>query len=386
MRDIFKTFNSGRANFFLMAFISVVIAGAVLKLTAPVIVPFTIALLLAFVMYPLVSGLDRLHAPRAFSIFLAVSIITAGIYIFGVELFSSGRAIFSLYPKYENRLTEIYLWAARYFELSYDEDLTFFQNLWGQLGIRTWIRTFTFSFSNGFIGLLKDALMVVLFVVFLLVEASHFKEKLELAFERRRSGQIKRIGADVMRQVTRYLAAKFLISLATGVVVVVGLSLVGLEFAVVWGLIQFILNFIPNLGSIATGVVVSLFALIQFWPEPGPVIIVVAVMLGANMIIGNILDPKIVGDNLGLSTLVVMISLVIWGWLWGFAGAILAVPMTVIIKIVCENFPFLEPVSILLGSRKAALAKKAGDLMAEPLEPAAPLENGPAPDEAGAGK
>jgi predicted PurR-regulated permease PerM len=200
--------------------------------------------------------------------------------------------------------------------------------------------------------------MVVLFVVFLLVEATYFNEKLETAFEQR-SDRIKQMGHDLMNQVTRYLAAKFFISLANGLVFAIVLHLVGLEFAIVWGLVQFILNFIPTLGSIAAGFAISLFALIQFWPEPAPVILVLVIILVGNMILGNILDPKIIGEHLGISPLMVLISLLIWGWIWGFAGMVVAVPMTVIIKIICENIPLLEPVSILMGSRKAVHAKKA---------------------------
>jgi predicted PurR-regulated permease PerM len=131
-----------------------------------------------------------------------------------------------------------------------------------------------------------------------------------------------------------------------------------LEFAIVWGVFQFFLNFIPTLGSIAGGVIISLFALIQFWPEPGPVIVVVVIILAVNLILSNILDPKLIGDHVGLSPLVILVSLSIWGYIWGFAGMVLAVPMTVIIKIICENIPILEPFSILLGSRKSVLAKK----------------------------
>ena len=356
MRDVFKTFNSGRANFFLMAFISCIIAGAVIKLTSSVILPFTIALLLAMVMYPVVLGLDKLRIPRIVSIFLVILLIVAGLYVFGMVLVTSGRTIISRISKYESRLTEIYLWAARFFELSYNQDLSFLENLWNQLGVRTMIRAYTFSFSGFFVQFLQNALLVVLFVGFLLVEASHFKEKLELAFEDR-STQIKQMGDDIIHQITRYLTAKFFISLLTGLVVTLGLWAAGLEFAFVWGLLQFVLNFIPSLGSIAAGVAVSLFALLQFWPDPGPVLLVIFIMLGTNMIIGNVLDPKIIGDNVGISPLAVLVSLAIWGWLWGFAGMILAVPMMVIIKIVCENFPFLEPFSILIGSRKAIHAK-----------------------------
>ena len=361
MKDRFKSFNSGRANFLLMVFVSCMIGGAVLKLTALVLVPFIIALFLAFAAYPMVHGLDKFKIPRFCSILLVVLIIAAGLSILGVILYSSGRTILSLYPKYERRMSEIYAWFAGFFELSYDARLSFFENLWSQLGVRTQVRNFTFSFSNASIAFLKDAVLVILFVVFILMEATQVSEKLEFAFEGKLSGQIKRIGADVMRQITRYLTAKFLISLATGAVVAIGLGLVGLEFAVVWGVIQFVMNFIPNLGSIAAGFAASLFALLQFWPEPGPVILVVLIVIGANMIIGNFLDPKIIGDNLGISPLVVLISLTIWGYIWGFAGMILSVPMMVITKIICENFPFLEPVSILLGSRKAFQAKKAAE-------------------------
>jgi predicted PurR-regulated permease PerM len=119
------------------------------------------------------------------------------------------------------------------------------------------------------------------------------------------------------------------------------------------------LNFIPSLGSIASGVLVSIFSLAQFFPEPGPIILTVVIMIGINQIIGFGLEPKIMGDGLGLSPVVILVSLMVWGWLWGFAGMVLAVPMMVIIKIVCENFPVLEPISILLGSRRAVLAKKA---------------------------
>jgi predicted PurR-regulated permease PerM len=350
----FKGFNSGKG----MLFLVVILGVAVLKLTAPVLLPLTIAILLAFVLEPVVRFLGRYHIPRLASILLSSALIVIGLYSLGLVLFSSGRTILSSYPRYENRLTEIYVGIARFFELSYDEHLSFLENLWNQLGIRTRVRGITLSLSNEFIIFLKDALMVVLFVFFLLTEASFFKDKVFLAFEGKRSGQIYKISHDVVHEVTRYLSIKFLISLATGAAVAGLLKLAGLEFPLVWGMIQFILNFIPSIGSIAVGVAASVFALLQFWPFPQPVIIVALIMLGTNMIIGNVLEPKIMGDNLGLSPIAVLVSLVLWGWIWGFAGMILAVPMTVIIRIICENISYLEPVSILLASHRSLTAKQ----------------------------
>jgi len=358
MKDGLKNLNSGRSNFIMMLFICVIIGGGVLKIAASVLVPITIAILLAFVLYPMVIGLEKFRVPRIISILVAVILIIAGLYIFGMVLFSSGRVILSRYSHYESRLTEIYMGLSRFFDLSYNKELSFIQNLWNQIGIRTQIRALTFSLSNVFVDFIKNAVLVVLFVAFLLVEASQFRSKLAIAF-RQREDRIERIGADLMQQVTRYLAAKFLISLANGVIFAISLGLVGLEFAIVWGVIQFLLNFIPTLGSIISGLAISLFALLQFWPDPGPIILVILIVLVANIILGNILDPKIIGDNVGISPLVVLLSLVIWGWIWGFAGMVLAVPMMVIIRIICKNFAFLEPISILLGSRKAVRAKKA---------------------------
>jgi len=358
MGSISKSFNSGRAIFFLLVFICCIIAGAVLHLTASIVLPFTIAVLLAFVMYPLVKNLDKIRCPRAVSILLVVAIIVAGLYVFGIVLLTSGMMVVDQFPRYEDRLIEIYTYIARLFDLPFDEDLTFFENLWAQLGIRTFVRDFALSFSNILLQFIISAVLVILFVVFLLLEASFFKEKLETAFENR-SGRINKMGKDLMSQVTRYLTAKFFISLANGVIFAVSFHLVGLEFAIVWGVVQFLLNFIPNLGSITAGVAISLFALIQFWPDPVPIVIILTIILAVNLILCNIFDPKIVGEHVGISPLIILASLAIWGWIWGFAGMVLAVPMTVIIKIVCENIPIMEPVSVLLGTRKSTRARKA---------------------------
>jgi len=341
----------------MMVFICVIFAAAVLKLASTVILPFTIAVLLAFVMSPLIKALEKIRCPLFLSILLVILIIVIGMYILGMVLFSSGRMIIMHLPNYSNRFNEIYNWLARVMDLPNDVELSFWQNLWGQEGIRIFVRNFTIYSSSIFLKFLSSAVLVVLFMVFLLLEASFFREKLMLAFENR-IGRIDRMGNDIISQVARYLAAKFIISLVNGVVLATCLSFAKLEFAVVWGVIQFIMNFIPSLGSIVVGVIVSFFALLQFWPEPGPVILVISIILVTNMIT-YVLDPKIIGDNVRISPLVVLAAVAIWGYIWGFAGMIIAVPMMVIIKIVCENIPIMEPISVLMGSKRSTYARKA---------------------------
>jgi AI-2 transport protein TqsA len=356
--DRFRGFNFARVNLFLLGFIALLLAGAALKLTSSVVLPFIIAVLLTFVLEPLIVLLERIKIPRAIGAVVIVFLIGAGVYVVGAILFSSLRTILTLFPKYELRFTEIYSWLAGLLELPYDEHLTLVQNLWGQLDLRVRVQGFALSFSESFFGFLADTVMVVLFVVFLLLELGHFRDRIELAFAGKISNRIQKISAGIITQVARYLAVKFFISLATGVLVTIFLGFIGLDFPIVWGVISFILNFIPNIGSIAAGVGVTLFALVQFWPQPGPIAASAAVMVGVNFALGNFIEPRVQGQNLGLSPFVILASLLAWGWLWGFAGLVLAVPMTVIVKIICENVPILEPVSIMLGSYKAARLKE----------------------------
>jgi predicted PurR-regulated permease PerM len=155
MKDRFKSINSGRVVLFLIALIAVFITAGVLKITSSVIVPFTFAMLLALVMSPMVKFIGKFGIPRFIPIILTGVIIIAGLTVLGAVLFTSARSIFTVYPRYEARMTEIYVWLGQFFELSYDEQLSFIQNLWAQLGIRYQIQVYTLSLTNTFLLFLK---------------------------------------------------------------------------------------------------------------------------------------------------------------------------------------------------------------------------------------
>ena len=180
---------------------------------------------------------------------------------------------------------------------------------WTQLDLGSRIQGIALSSSEAFLGFLGNSVMVTLFVVFLLLEMGHFRDRVELAFEGKLSSRIQLIISSTVTQVARYLGTKFFISLATGILVWLVLVIIGMDFPVVWGVIALVLNFIPNIGSIACGGGITLFALVQFWPDPTPIIIAGVGVTGINMLLGNILEPKIMGDNLGLSPFVILVSL-----------------------------------------------------------------------------
>ncbi len=355
MKDHAKsTMNYRRASLFMLGLIALILTGGALKLTAPVVLPFVIAVLLTFVLEPLVAVLTKIRIPRAIASVLIVLMVGMAVYAAGFILFKSVGSIATLYPKYETRFTEIYRRIAETFDFAYDEHLSLFENLWSHLNVRTKVQSLAFRFSESFVFLLKDSVMVTLFIVFLLLEIGHFRDRAEIAFAKTFPGGFSTIMESVVVQITRYLSLKFFLSLATGVLVGLALSLIGMDFPVVWGVISFILNFIPTIGSIAAGGGIAVFSIVQFYPDPTPIGLSIGAVLAVNMVIGNVLEPKIQGDNLGLSPFVILASLLAWGWLWGFVGLVLAVPMTVIVKIFCENIPGLEAVSIMIGSYKAA--------------------------------
>ena len=135
----------------------------------------------------------------------------------------------------------------------------------------------------------------------------------------------------------------------TGTVVGVAMAIVGIDFPVLWGVLAFLLNYVPNLGSILAAIPPVLLALVQF--GVGRAIAVVAVFAAVNVLLGNLLEPRLMGRRLGLSTLVVFLSLIFWGWVWGPVGMLLSVPLTMIVKIMLENTPDLRWVAVLLGDR-----------------------------------
>jgi predicted PurR-regulated permease PerM len=131
------------------------------------------------------------------------------------------------------------------------------------------------------------------------------------------------------------------------------LTLIGVDFAVTWGALAFFLNFIPTVGSIVASIPPVLLALVQYYPSFWPAVITLVSVTTIQMGMGNALAPKILGDQLNLSPVVVLLSLLFWGWLWGIVGALISIPIAAAIKIVCENIKTLHPISVMMGSGKS---------------------------------
>jgi predicted PurR-regulated permease PerM len=182
----------------------------------------------------------------------------------------------------------------------------------------------------------------MLIVMFMLAEAAGLDRK--LAAE---DGNVLQRTADVVHGVTRYAAANAALSLVTGALIWIGLEIVGLEFAVLWGFIAFVFNFVPNIGSIVAAVPAVLLAMLQL--NPVMVLVVIGIYLVVNTVIGTFLQPMIMGRRVGLSPLAVFLSLVFWGWMFGPVGMLLSVPLSMVVKSFAQTNPQTQWLAMLLG-------------------------------------
>ncbi len=193
---------------------------------------------------------------------------------------------------------------------------------------------------------LSNAVLIMFTVLFMLLEAWAFPAKLD-AMQGVRGGDVMAEIAKVIDSTKQYIVMKALTSLATGILVSLGLAWVGLDYAVLWGFLAFALNFIPNIGSILAAVPAVLLSLLQLGPFE--TLIVIAIYLAANTVIGSIIEPAVMGRRVGLSTLVVFLSLVFWGWLLGPVGMLLSVPLTMVIKFAAQTSEQTQWLAVLLS-------------------------------------
>jgi len=198
---------------------------------------------------------------------------------------------------------------------------------------------------DSFRKVLTNGFMIILTVIFILLEVSGFPDKLRAALGDK--GASSEGLTKIAVGIKSYIAIKTLTSLATGIFVTVCLVIIGVDYPALWGLVAFLLNYVPSIGSIIAAVPAVILSFIQF--GVGRTLFVIGAYLLVNIIIGSIIEPRVMGRGMGLSTLVVFLSLVFWGWVLGPIGMLLSVPLTMIVKISLEESEDTRWIAVLLG-------------------------------------
>lgn len=332
---------------FLLSTAAFVIVVAGMRTAEPILVPLIVSIFLAIISASPAFWLRQKRVPAPLAVLLVVLGVLGVGFVFILIIGTSLDDFFQAIPRYQSRLTQ-----------EIDPIIQWIQGLGFQLNKDMLLKSIDPGASmrlvanilSGLGGVLTNSFLILLTVIFILFEASSFHQKVGAAFGDPKGAfsQAKKI----TDAVNNYLAIKTVVSLGTGVIVALWVWALGVDFPLIWGLLAFLLNFIPNLGSIIAAVPPMLLGYIQF--GIGHMLLVATGYVAVNLIFGNVVEPKLMGRKLNLSTLVVFLSLVFWGWVWGPVGMLLSVPMTMVVKIALESSPSTRWISILLDSEVSA--------------------------------
>jgi AI-2 transport protein TqsA len=327
---------------FLVVAAAFVILVAGLQAASSLITPFLLAVFIAVVATPPLRGLRRRGLPNWAAMLFVVLTIAAIGSAFAIMVTGALDGFTASLPAYQDRLKilvdDLALWLDGVGLRTSREALQTYVDPARVLGL-------TGDLVSALSGVLANAFLILLTVIFILLEASGFPAKMRRALRspEESTEQLKR----VLDSINRYMGIKTLTSLGTGVAIWAWLSILGVDFAILWALIAFLLNFVPTVGSILAAIPAVLLALVQLGAQ-GAVLVAFGYLV-VNILVGSILEPKIMGRGLGLSTLVVFVSLVFWGWVLGPMGMFLSVPLTMALKIALDANPQTRPVAIMLG-------------------------------------
>lgn len=202
---------------------------------------------------------------------------------------------------------------------------------------------------NGLTNFAKDLFLVLLYVLFLLLEQGVFARKMTaLGLPLQETNRLSVVLNEVNSAMRTYLGVKTFTSILTGVLSYAVFIAVGVDFALFWAFLVYLFNYVPTIGSITATILPSLLALVQF-DTLSPFLVILVGVTAINLLVGNILEPRLMGDNLNISPLAVVLSLILWSMLWGVVGMLLSVPITVAIIIVCSQFETTRAVAVLLS-------------------------------------
>ena len=330
----------------LVGLASVVVLIGGLKLAAPMVVPFLLAAVLATILVPPLQWLTSHRLPLP----VAMVVLSLGLVLIWIPLAAivgaSFEDFYAALPGYQEKIQAMVNAAAAWLGAQGIEA--------GRTAVEDVVKpaaalSFVRQIGGGLGTALANFFLILLTIIFILFEASGFPDKMRAALGDR--PEMLEPFREFSDRLQEYLRIKTLVSLMTGATIATWLSIVGLDFAMLWGVLAFLLNYVPNIGSIIAAVPAVLLALVALdWTG---VLLVISGFVVVNVVFGNIVEPRMMGKGLGLSTLVVFLSLVFWGWVLGPVGMLLSGPLTMSVKIALETDPRTRWFAVLLGPAHA---------------------------------
>lgn len=337
--------SEGTVKFLLVtAALFVVLAGV--KTAATILVPFLLSAFIAIICNPLVVKAQKYKIPKPIAVIFVIVIFLSIVLSLAGLVGNSLNELSQNLPQYRAQLKEEFIWVTAQldkYNIKVSSDLLIkYFDPGAAMGLAA-------NMLSGLGGVMTNLFLIIITVIFMLFEAYSIPRKLHLAMDDPEA-RLKQID-EFLASVNNYIAIKTLVSIATGVCVSTMLWIFGLDFFLLWGVLAFLLNYIPNIGSIIAAVPAVLLAVLQLGPAAAGFIGLG--YLTINTVMGNVVEPRYLGRGLGLSTLVVFLSLIFWGWLLGTVGMLLSVPLTMVIKIALESSAEGRWFAVMLSSEEA---------------------------------
>lgn len=331
--------------------VALIATGAALHIMQPVLLPFVVAIFLANLFRPLVVLLRRFRVPMAVALLVVMLVVGAILFALGVVAISSVQSLIAALPRYEARWNHDLLPALmRLLDSAPDqvqEELRTLQ--WSNIVQVSSIVGVLYAGAGGFVSVMSNIGLILLFMLFILGGHGLFEQKIRVAYPDHAedlASVIKRIDS----KTERYFITVTVMNLVSGAITLAVLWAFGVDLALLWGIITFLVNFIPTIGSIFALALPIIVAFLQFGNVGTPIAVALTLVI-VQFLWGSVLTPRLMGARLDLSPLLVLLSLIFWGWVWGPWGMILSVPITSMIKIALESVPATKPIGILMSAR-----------------------------------
>ncbi|MGB1314687.1 MAG: AI-2E family transporter [Chitinophagales bacterium] len=320
-----------------------------------IILPLAISFLISFVINEFEALLTKIKIgtfslPKCLVHALAFSLIVFSLFLFGNLLYNNIQNISEVIPVYQANISKLI------------SSLTFLEKFDIKLLSKEWlnaaaITSFVSVILDSLSGILSNSFLILLYLVFIRLESTFFSKKLILisSGEKEYEG-VRFIIDNINASMSRYIGLKTITSLSTGFLSFIILTILNVDFAFFWAFLIFVLNYIPTIGSLIATLFPFGIAILQFGSLSVPIIVLVSIS-SIQFLVGNVIEPKLMGNSLNVSPLVVLISLAFWGSIWGVTGMVLSVPITIMIIIVCSQFESLQWISILLSENGKLLKK-----------------------------
>ncbi|MBN2781112.1 MAG: AI-2E family transporter [Candidatus Marinimicrobia bacterium] len=302
-----------------------------------IFIPLILAVFFAFMFSPMISFLTKKRVPNFVIILLLLVIVSVVLFLIGTLVFASISSFAGEFPKYQDKLVLTFQNVLSQFKIPMEDAQYFFRSKvnWFELANRISLQSFITSTMGSFLDFIVSLILMILILLFIIAERKKLEERLAALILNFKGQNRPEIIPEIQKKIQTYITRKTIISFGTAVSAMIIASFFKLDFIIIIGMITFLLNFIPSIGSIIATLFPMLIFLLQYGLN-GNFLLVSTLLISSQFLFGNVLDPRWLGQGLKLSPLFIIVSLFFWHWLWGPIGMIICVPLQSILGLILQ--------------------------------------------------